>query len=160
MILVTVGHFVLFRRLLEKMDAYAAMHAERVLIQVPPLVDWRPRHAEAIAHIDDLPRWAKANARVVITHGAMTLVEMLEAEVPVICVPRRGHLKEHINDHQYTFAKRLQEKYAFPLVEDVEELDALLATTPPTFEFDHTERRQLAGFMRDQLHKWEKKKNR
>jgi len=154
MILVTVGHFVLFRRLLEKMDAYAAAHAERVLIQVPPLVDWKPTHAEAVSHIDDLPRWAKAHARVVITHGAMTLVEMLEAKVPVICVPRRGHLGEHINDHQHRFAKRLQEKYAFPLVEDVEELDALLATTPPTFEFDPAERRALAAFVRKQLDRW------
>lgn len=155
MILVTVGHFVLFRRLLEKMDAYAARTEERVRIQVPPLVDWKPTHAETIAHIDDLPNWAKANARVVITHGAMTLVEMLEAKVPVICVPRRGHLKEHINDHQYSFAKRLAEKYGFPLVEDVDKLDTLLATTPATVAFDDTDRRQLAGFVRDQLHKWD-----
>ena len=154
MILITVGHFVLFRRLLEKMDAYAATHAERVLIQVPPLVDWQPQHAETIAHIDGLPNWAKANARVVITHGAMTLVEMLEAKVPVICVPRRGHLKEHINDHQFSFAKRLQEKYDFPLVEEVDELDTLLADTPATVAFDDTERRQLAGFVRRQLDRW------
>jgi UDP-N-acetylglucosamine transferase subunit ALG13 len=154
MILVTVGHFVLFRRLLEKMDAYAAAHEERVLIQVPPLVDWRPTHAETIAHLDDLPHWAKQNARVVITHGAMTLVEMLEAQVPVICVPRRGHLREHINDHQYRFAKRLREKYDFPLVEDVDALDTLLEATPSTVAFDTTERRQLAGYVREQLATW------
>lgn len=154
MILVTVGHFVLFRRLLQKMDRYAAEHPEPVLIQVPPLVDWKPQHAQTIDHIPDLPNWAKANARLVITHGAMTLVEMIGAKVPVICVPRRGHLKEHINDHQFSFAHRLHERYPFPLIDDVDELDEALQTTPPTFDFNTTERRQLADHLRQQLQLW------
>jgi len=154
LILVTVGHFVLFKRVLEKMDAIAQQTDEPVLIQVPPLVDWKPKHAQHTAHIEDLPRWAKANARVVVTHGAMTLVEMLEAGVPVVCVPRRSHLKEHINDHQFSFAHRLAEKYAFPVIDDVEGLSQALATTPQTVAFDTTERQQLARFLTHQLDQW------
>lgn len=156
MILVSVGHFVLFSRLLEKLDAYAATTQERVLIQVPPLVDWKPTHAEHIDHIPDLPRYAKEHARVVITHGAMTLIEMLENKVPVVCVPRRYQYAEHINDHQYSFARRMADKYKFPCVEDVQTLDDVLKQTPATVEFDYTDREQLSGFLAQTLRGWQK----
>ena len=154
MILVSVGHFVLFSRLLEKIDAYAATTDEQVLIQVPPLVDWRPQHAQWVSHIPDLPSYARAHARVVVTHGAMTLVEMLEMKVPVICVPRRHGYKEHINDHQHSFAHRLAAQYGFPCVDDVAELDILLPQTPKTVEFDYTSRVSLARFVSGQLAVW------
>lgn len=155
MILVSVGHFVLFSRLLNKMDAYAAGTDERVLIQVPPLVSWKPRHAEFTEHIPDLPGYAKQHARVVVTHGAMTLIEMLEKKVPVICVPRRHQYEEHINDHQYSFARRMAGLYGFPCVEDVDDLDQILKDTPPTVEFDYTSRQQLTGFLNTTLSRWQ-----
>lgn len=152
MILVSTGHFVTFYRLLDEMDRIASVIEEEVQIQIPG-VRYRPRHATHVEHIEEMRPYLK-KARLVVTHGAMTLVECLEEGVPVICVPRRKQYQEHINDHQLTFANRLAQRYGFPLVEDVSRLEGLVAQDWPAVRYDYGPRHRLAAALRSQLDVW------
>ena len=113
MIFVTVGTnpTMHFDRLIKPMDALAAILEEQVVIQCG-CSTYRPRHARHFQfttseQIAELNR----TARVIVTHAAAgSVIEALQAQRPVVVVPRRQHLKEHIDDHQLELAAALEQQ--------------------------------------------------
>jgi len=65
-------------------------------------------------------------AKVVVTHGAMTIVDALEQGTPVVVVPRLKRYNEVIDDHQLDFARELEKQGKVIAVYDVDRLDEAL----------------------------------
>lgn len=65
-------------------------------------------------------------ARVVVTHGAMTIVDALEQGTPTVVVPRLKRYEEVIDDHQLDFARELEKQGKVIAVYDVDRLDEAL----------------------------------
>jgi UDP-N-acetylglucosamine transferase subunit ALG13 len=57
-------------------------------------------------------------SRVVVCHGADTILDVLRAGKPVVVVPRRKRFGEHLNDHQVDFARTLADRGWIALHED------------------------------------------
>ncbi len=125
MILVLTGiTAVPFRRLLGAMERLEATLDEDLVVQYgsgePPATprgDWfsvtsRSRMSALLS-----------SARVIISHaGAGSVGDALQAGKRPIVVPRRRELREHVDDHQVAFARRLRDAGLVSLVEDVDDL--------------------------------------
>lgn len=121
MIFVTVGTnpTMHFDRLLNPMDELAASLDEQVILQTG-CSTFVPQHAEHFAfttsdHIETLNK----SARIIISHAAAgSVITALSRRKPVIVVPRRHHLNEHIDDHQLELARALAEEQRAVVVYD------------------------------------------
>ena len=129
MIFVTVGtHEQPFNRLVEYMDKWAAENEEEVVIQKgystyePKNCEWKKlfSYQEMIKNVDA--------ARVVITHGGpSSFIMPLQIGKTPIVVPRKKMFNEHVNDHQVTFSKAVEERMGtIKVVEDVEKLGEII----------------------------------
>lgn len=110
MIFVTVGtHPELgFERLVQAVDEAAAQLEEPVIIQ-RGCAQYEPRFAEHF-RFDSSVRIDQLNqqARLIISHAAAgAIIFALRNRKPLVVVPRRHHLGEHIDDHQLELARAL-----------------------------------------------------
>jgi len=118
-IFVTVGtHTAPFDRLVRAADAYARTTAEEVVVQrgvstVPTSAANSFDFCDS-AEMDRLIR----GSRVVVCHGADTILDVLRAGKPVLAVPRQERYREHLNDHQVDFARALAERGWIVVLED------------------------------------------
>lgn len=132
MIYVTVGTLFLdFPRLINKMDAIAQASDEPVIMQTG-LSTTLPKHCE---HFDFKSRddvmALQRQARVVVCHaGIGCVIDALQARRPLIAVPRRKELKEHMTDHQLDIARAVQRRGWGRMILDVAELDDACANPP------------------------------
>ena len=57
------------------------------------------------------------NARIVITHGgpASFIMPLQYGKIPIV-VPRQKKFNEHVNNHQVTFCKQVEDRYGNILV--------------------------------------------
>ncbi len=122
-ILVITGMHSGFERLVKKMDEVAGKINERVIIQIGN-TDYEPQNAEyfKFKDYDEIKELIK-DAKVVICPGAMTILDSLVMGTPVITVPRLEQFGEHLNDHQLTFAKKLEENGHVKIIEDINHLE-------------------------------------
>lgn len=127
MIFVTIGmHPEGFERLIKKMDEIAGKINEEVVMQIGA-TKYTPQNAK---HFDftteqEIKELCQ-KARVVVTHGAMTIVDALEEGTPVIAVPRLKKYGEVIDDHQLYLVQELEKEGKVTAVYDVEELEEAL----------------------------------
>ena len=94
-------------------------------------------------------------ARVVVTHGGMIIVDALEKGTPVIAVPRLKRYGEAINDHQLYLVQELEKVGKVIGVYDVEELEEALkkaGTKPVRFEKD----RRLVNILKEYITQFER----
>ena len=129
MIFVTVGtHEQPFNRLVEYMDQWAEMHDEEVIIQtgfstyVPKYCKWQKLfpYQEMVELVD--------KARIVITHGGPSsfIMPLQIGKVPIV-VPRNHKFREHVNDHQIDFCKKVEERQEnIIVVEDIKDLSKII----------------------------------
>lgn len=131
MIFVTVGtHEQQFNRLVKYIDnmVKCGRIKERVIIQSgfstynPEYCDFKKiiPYTELIENIRE--------ARIVITHGgpATFIMPLQFGKIPVV-VPRRKKFDEHVNDHQFEFAKMVEKKQGnIILVEDIGRLMSII----------------------------------
>ena len=127
MIFVTIGmHTAGFDRLIKKMDEIAGTISEEVVIQIGHS-KYIPQNAKYFKFVtEEELKKSCHEARVVVTHGAMTIIDALEQGTPVIAVPRLQKYGEHINDHQLYFVQELHKAGKVAAVYDVEELKEAL----------------------------------
>lgn len=128
MIFVTVGTDEYpFERLIRGIDALKGQGVirEEVFIQVG-FARYRPAHCPfagilTYAEMEEKMR----GARIVITHGGPGSIMPLlySGRVPVV-VPRRKRFGEAVDDHQMSFARKLEKEGRIILVEAVEDLGA------------------------------------
>lgn len=128
MIVFTTGTSEPFDRLVAVADDVAAACSEPVLVQGGRSA-CRPRHAAFVDFMpyDELLR-SVSNARAVVAHAGVgsTLVALNQGRRPFV-VPRLRRFGEAVDDHQLTFARRLQELGLVHLVENADDLPRLLA---------------------------------
>ena len=113
MIFVTIGASRGFPRLITRMDEIAGEIDEEVVIQTG-FTEYRPFNARyfTFASHDEILELIQ-QARILVTHGASTIVDALRIGHPVIVVPRLKEYGEVINDHQLELCQAL-EKVASP----------------------------------------------
>lgn len=151
MILVTVGmHTAGFERLVRKMDEVAAAINEEVIMQIGH-TKYTPRNAKYFdfTTVEQLKELCQ-KARVVVTHGAMTIIDALEQGTPVIVVPRLKRYNEVIDDHQLDFARELEREGKVIAVYDVDRLDKALKEVdlqPPELVMNKTLANALKGYV-------------
>lgn len=138
----TVGTILPFDRLVESLDEWACIHeSAEIFGQLCDLgVDnYRPRHfpwAERLA--PDEFRRKISEADLVVGHaGIGTITEALTRAKPLLIMPRRHALREHVNDHQLETVAKFQTRPGVQVVMTPDELapalDALIsrgATAP------------------------------
>jgi UDP-N-acetylglucosamine transferase subunit ALG13 len=120
-IFVTVGtHTLGFLRLVQAMDQLAATLGEDVVMQTG-VTEYVPRHARSFAFAtqSEMDQWC-ISARVVVAQaGIGSILTAQKARVPLILVPRQKRYGEHIDDHQFELAHKLNEIGSAIVVEDV-----------------------------------------
>lgn len=97
-----------------------------------------PAHASGSAFVNfDEMAARMGEAAAVVTHGGpATIMQVRQAGLVPIVVPRRQPFGEHVDDHQWRFARRLGELGEAVLVEDQEAFRAaleLLTSDPAAF---------------------------
>lgn len=135
MIFVTLGasHFP-FKRLIDGIVGLAAAGNVREKIIVQSGVTPPPENfSRQIRFYPFLPpaamkRYTRA-ARLVITHGGgrNILEPIIWTGRPPIVVPRRKCFGEHVDDHQYEFARFLAERRIIIVVKDINQLPDVVA---------------------------------
>ena len=111
MIFVTVGTQLPFDRLVRTVDNWAGSRQRTdVFAQIGP-TPWSPHHITWTQHLDALTFQRKVEqADFLVAHAGMgTIITALELGKPILVMPRREHLREQRNDHQYATAVRLRE---------------------------------------------------
>lgn len=108
MIFVTTGTVWPFDRLIRAMDAWAAAHPDTPAFAQIGTGAYEPRHMDWARSLDPGPYAGLiGQARVIVAHaGIGSLVTAGRQGLPIVLLPRRAALKEHVNDHQVATAER------------------------------------------------------
>lgn len=133
MIFLTVGGQIPFDRLVRCVDQWAGEHAQSEVFAQIAASDYRPQHIEFAEFLspDDF-RARVAAADTIIAHAGMgSILTALEFGKPILVMPRRGHLQETRNDHQYGTAERLRERDLVDVAFDEQELRLRLDVIAP-----------------------------
>ena len=111
MIFLTVGTQLPFDRLVAAVDAWAARGRAEVFGQIsdPGPTGYRPRHFPWVADLAPAEFEARFRAAThIVGHAGMgTIIGALGAGKPLLVMPRRAHLGEQRNDHQFATVQRL-----------------------------------------------------
>jgi beta-1,4-N-acetylglucosaminyltransferase len=112
MIFVTVGmHPRGFERLVRAADDVASVVEEPVVVQRGG-TQYAPKFAQYFDYVDEneLQMWL-SQARVVVSHaGAGSIINALQADKPLVVVPRQTRFGEVLDDHQMELAEVLAQQ--------------------------------------------------
>jgi UDP-N-acetylglucosamine transferase subunit ALG13 len=128
LIFVTVGANAPFDRLVRCVDDWAASQESADVFAQIGDTDYQPGHLRWTHRLSPAEfRKTLRRANVVVAHAGMgTILQSLEAGVPVLVMPRRADLREQRNDHQLATARRLGERGLVHVALDAENLRARL----------------------------------
>jgi UDP-N-acetylglucosamine transferase subunit ALG13 len=130
-IFLTVGTHEPFDRLVRAVDDWvAATGREDVFGQIAhqDQTGYHPTNFEWVAQLspDDFRRRMQ-EAEFVVSHAGMgSIITALSLGTPIVVLPRRGHLRETRNDHQYATARQLAGRPGVAVAMTEHELPALL----------------------------------
>ena len=115
MIFLTVGSELPFNRITEAMDQFVADHPDvEVVAQVGKLGegDYVPKYMNYLELLTpDQYSENMQKADIIVGHAGMgSIISSVTAKKPIVILPRRGHLKETRNDHQYATSKKFADK--------------------------------------------------
>lgn len=153
LIFVTVGGQLSFDRLVHTVDRWAKDEGrEDVFAQIGSSSS-PPNHIQWERFLSPAEFQAKAReSEVIIAHAGMgSILTALEFGKPIVVMPRRAHLGEHRNDHQWATVNRLGEDVGITVAADegglVSVLDGLTELPRPTERRGH-EYTRLLDFLR------------
>lgn len=130
MIFLTVGSHEPFDRLIAAMDQWCVRNPGlEVFGQITDRSAYRPQHFAFVGQLDAASYRQKClEARCLVSHAGMgSIITALDLSKPIVILPRRGHLQETRNDHQYATAREFRDKPGIFLAEDESHLDAAMA---------------------------------
>lgn len=130
MIFVTVGTHEPFERLLRAVDEWLATHEAPIpFFGQTSGKGYQPTRFEFVDRLSPTEYQAQFNsADLIISHAGMgTILTALNMGKPIIIMPRRGHLSETRNDHQYTTVKHLGDRPGVYVAKDETEFGAVLS---------------------------------
>lgn len=110
MIFLTIGTHEPFDRLVRAVDAWAGETGTEVFAQITDRAQFTPQHMTYVRHLDPAEYDARCAAATFLTaHAGMgSILAALKLAKPIVVLPRRGHLGETRNDHQFATALRFQ----------------------------------------------------
>jgi UDP-N-acetylglucosamine transferase subunit ALG13 len=125
-IFVTVGGQLPFDRLVHAVDRWASDKQRTDVFAQIGKSSSPPKHIEWERLLSPPDFQAKAReANVIIAHaGVGSILTALDLRKPIVVLPRRAHLGEHRNDHQWATVKHLSQDVGIVVAEDE---DALIA---------------------------------
>ena len=126
MILVTVGGQLPFDRLVHTVDRWASDRQRTDVFAQIGKSSSPPNHVQWERLLSPPDFQAKAReSKVIIAHaGVGSILTALDLRKPIVVLPRRAHLGEHRNDHQWATVKHLSQDVGIIVAEDE---DALIA---------------------------------
>ncbi len=126
MIFLTIGTHEPFDRLVEAVDSWAGTRRADVFAQGSGR--YRPRHFALVERLDPQSYREKvAAADFLVAHAGMgSIITALDCGKPIVVMPRRGHLGETRNDHQWATARQLAHVPGILVAEDETALPAAL----------------------------------
>jgi beta-1,4-N-acetylglucosaminyltransferase len=154
-IFVMVGmHFSGFDRLIKEIDRIALERNIHFIAQIGHS-SYEPKHIEFFRFLesDDEIESLIINSSLIITHGGISVVEGLIHGKPTIAVPRLRQFREHMNDHQLWFTKRLADEGLIIAITEIGELgnaiDNVLAKGSRRVKPNPVIRAYLSAFLKD-----------
>ena len=110
MIFLTVGTHEPFDRLVRCVDDWCAARndAPDVLAQITARAVYRPKAVRPVATLspEEYSRCFR-EAEFIVSHAGMgSIITALSLQKPIAILPRRGHLQETRNDHQFATMQR------------------------------------------------------
>jgi UDP-N-acetylglucosamine transferase subunit ALG13 len=130
-IFLTIGSHEPFDRLVQAVDQWAAIaKGVDVFGQITSNGQYKPKHFQTTAYLDAATYKAViAKCELIIGHAGMgSIITAMECGKPIVVMPRRGHLNETRNDHQYASAKKFATKPGIFVAEDEHALQAAIDT--------------------------------
>ena len=129
MIFLTIGTHEPFDRLVRAVDEWCgACGRTDVFGQITDRAGYIPRHFEHVGQMMP-PTYREMcdTADFLIAHAGMgAIITALTLAKPIVVMPRRGHLAETRNDHQFATALKLGMKPGIHVAETEVELPAVL----------------------------------
>lgn len=130
MIFLTVGSHEPFDRLVRAVDDWCQDRKEKpqILGQITARAGYQPKSFAAVDNLSPADFEAEfGRAKLVVSHAGMgTILTALSLSKPIIVMPRRGHLGETRNDHQYATVVHLPQRAGLWIARDETELPGLL----------------------------------
>jgi UDP-N-acetylglucosamine transferase subunit ALG13 len=119
-IFLTIGSHEPFDRLVQAVDQWAAAYPGWVFGQITESAGYRPVNMEWVGRMDAAAYDRRvAESELLIAHAGMgSIITALSAGKPIVVMPRRGHLQETRNDHQWATAARLKGRPGIHVAED------------------------------------------
>jgi len=114
-IFLTVGTHEPFDRLVRAVDAWCAETPDAVVfgqITDPGSTGYRPENFEWVSRMTpERHESMVSDSQCVISHaGIGSMIAAMSLSKPIVVLPRRYHLRETRNDHQYATAQRWQSR--------------------------------------------------
>ena len=166
MIFLTIGTHEPFDRLIRAVDDWYGRRpgAPELFGQItdPKPDSYRPQHFEWLSRLPPAEYSDRvARSSLIVSHAGMgSIITALHSGKPIVVMPRRGHLRETRNDHQYTTVKMLGSRPGIYVADDETTLAAVLdqavaelgnASAPRISAFaDATFTTALGSFLREQ----------
>jgi UDP-N-acetylglucosamine transferase subunit ALG13 len=124
MIFVTVGTSTPFDRLIRAIDDWAGLNNRDDVFAQIGLSDYKPKNIEAVKLLNPSDFSGHFNAaNFVVAHAGMgSIITALEIGKPLVIVPRRAHLNETRNDHQFATAQQFNRQRGIIVAMDEYEL--------------------------------------
>ena len=132
MIFLTVGTQLPFDRMTSAVDAWCAETGQGASVfgQIGHLApdSYRPKHFEWVEMVDP-PTFDKhiREASAIVSHAGMgSIITAMSSGTPIVIFPRRGHLGEQRNDHQFATVQWFADKPGIFAAGDETALPAVL----------------------------------
>jgi len=130
LIFLTVGSHEPFDRLVRCVDDWcgASGHGADVFGQITKRAEYSPRHFETVPTLGPAEYDKRFDqAEIIVSHAGMgSIITALSKQKPIVMLPRRGHLHETRNDHQFATMQRFRSWPGILAAEDEAELPGLL----------------------------------
>jgi UDP-N-acetylglucosamine transferase subunit ALG13 len=126
-IFLTVGSHEPFDRLIAAVDGWCGRTpGAQVFAQITERAAYQPKHLQWVAQLDQAAYRRKClEASCLISHAGMgSIITALELGKPIVVMPRRGHLHETRNDHQWSTVREFRGKPGIFVADDETVLDA------------------------------------
>lgn len=129
MIFLTVGTHEPFSRLIKAVDEWCDSQStgDQVFAQIATTAEnsYLPRNFQWVERLTPTEfSHHFGAASLIVSHAGMgTIISALQDGKPIVVMPRRGHLGETRNDHQYASAQKLSKHRNIYVAEDETELE-------------------------------------
>lgn len=146
MIFLTIGSHEPFDRLIRAVDEWIEQVPQKyeIFAQVisPPVGAYTPKNFQMIPHLPPAEYEKRIiQADLIVSHAGMgSILTAFTHGKPIVIMPRRGHLRETRNDHQYTTVKSLTKRPGLFVAEDETQFSAVMDKAVKSIASDRPQR--------------------